>query len=255
MSDKPPSSYDFMPLPDRAPLKFPDGAHVALIFTINIEYWEPFRPGQKEPLFPGGPGDHPACAARRRARHRELDLARVWPAGRHLAPHGGVRQTRRRAVVHLQRHDHGGAPPDRRRGEGARLGARAAQLGAERPAHQLRAQSGAGARGDPQDTRQISKGRRQARQGMAVISDPRHAAHAGLPQGVRPHRLLRLSQRRPAVSDRHHSRPNRLRAVLQRHQRLQHVRTRRARRPGTASTCSSSASINSMPRARRAGAS
>jgi peptidoglycan/xylan/chitin deacetylase (PgdA/CDA1 family) len=50
-----PSSYAFVPLPDRAPLKFPNGAHVALIFTINIEYWEPFRVGQKEPLFPGGP--------------------------------------------------------------------------------------------------------------------------------------------------------------------------------------------------------
>ena len=59
MSDKPPSSYDFVPLPDRAPLKFPDGAHVALIFTINIEYWEPFRPGQKEPMFPGGPATIP----------------------------------------------------------------------------------------------------------------------------------------------------------------------------------------------------
>ncbi|HKF12600.1 MAG TPA: hypothetical protein VKB89_28470 [Xanthobacteraceae bacterium] len=54
-----PSSYAFVPLPDRAPLKFPHGAHVALIFTINIEYWEPSRPGQKEPLFPGGPATIP----------------------------------------------------------------------------------------------------------------------------------------------------------------------------------------------------
>ena len=59
MSDKPPSSYDFVPLPDRAPLKFPNGANVALIFTINIEYWEPSRPGQKEPMFPGGPATIP----------------------------------------------------------------------------------------------------------------------------------------------------------------------------------------------------
>ena len=48
-SSQPPSSYDFVPLPDRAPLKFPDDANVALIFTINVEYWEPFRPGRKEP--------------------------------------------------------------------------------------------------------------------------------------------------------------------------------------------------------------
>ena len=56
---QPPSSYPFVPLPDRPPLKFPDGARVALIFTINIEYWEPFRPRQKEPLFPGGPATIP----------------------------------------------------------------------------------------------------------------------------------------------------------------------------------------------------
>ena len=56
MSDKDlPSSYPYVPLPDRMPLRFPDGARLALILTINIEYWEPFRSGQKEPLFTGGP--------------------------------------------------------------------------------------------------------------------------------------------------------------------------------------------------------
>ena len=58
-SNQPPSSYDFVPLPDRVPLRFPGGAHVAVIFTINIEYWEAFRTGQKEPLFPGGPATIP----------------------------------------------------------------------------------------------------------------------------------------------------------------------------------------------------
>jgi hypothetical protein len=37
LPDGPPSSYPFIPLPDRPPLRFPGGAHVALIFTINIE--------------------------------------------------------------------------------------------------------------------------------------------------------------------------------------------------------------------------
>jgi allantoinase len=59
MTDRTPSSYEFIPLPDRPPLKFPDGARVAMIFTINIEYWEQSRPGQKEPLFPGGPATIP----------------------------------------------------------------------------------------------------------------------------------------------------------------------------------------------------
>ena len=50
-----PSHYPFVPLPDRKPLRFPNGAQLALILTINIEYWEKSRPGQKEPLFTGGP--------------------------------------------------------------------------------------------------------------------------------------------------------------------------------------------------------
>jgi peptidoglycan/xylan/chitin deacetylase (PgdA/CDA1 family) len=54
-----PSSYDYVPLPDRLPLRFPDGARLALIVTVNIEYWEQDRPGQKEPMFPGGPATIP----------------------------------------------------------------------------------------------------------------------------------------------------------------------------------------------------
>ena len=50
-----PSFYRFVPLPDRKPLRFPNGAQLALILTINMEYWEKSRPGQKEPLFTGGP--------------------------------------------------------------------------------------------------------------------------------------------------------------------------------------------------------
>ncbi len=54
-NDKAPSSYDYVPLPDRRPLRFPNGARLAVILTINLEYWEKFRPGQREPLFTGGP--------------------------------------------------------------------------------------------------------------------------------------------------------------------------------------------------------
>lgn len=50
-----PSSYEFVALPDRGALRFPNGARLAVILTINLEYWEKFRPGQKEPLFTGGP--------------------------------------------------------------------------------------------------------------------------------------------------------------------------------------------------------
>jgi allantoinase len=50
-----PSYYKYVALPDRGLLRFPNGARLAIILTINIEYWEKSRPGQKEPLFTGGP--------------------------------------------------------------------------------------------------------------------------------------------------------------------------------------------------------
>jgi allantoinase len=54
-NEESPSSYKYVALPDRKPLRFPNGARLAVILTINIEYWEKSRPGQKEPLFTGGP--------------------------------------------------------------------------------------------------------------------------------------------------------------------------------------------------------
>ena len=71
VSNSTPPSYSlFVPLPDRGPLRFPDGAQLALIITINLEYGKPCRPGQKEPLFTGGPMTIPTrcramCSIRR----------------------------------------------------------------------------------------------------------------------------------------------------------------------------------------------
>lgn len=50
--------YDFVPLPDRKNLCWPNGARLAVILTINLEYWELTR-DQTEPLYPGGPATIP----------------------------------------------------------------------------------------------------------------------------------------------------------------------------------------------------
>jgi len=55
LSPERPSAYPFVPIVDRGPLRFPNGARVAMLLTLNLEYWEEDRPGQKEPLFTGGP--------------------------------------------------------------------------------------------------------------------------------------------------------------------------------------------------------
>jgi allantoinase len=46
--------YDFIPYPDRQPLRWPDGKRLAIILTTNLEYWDPVR-DTDEPYYPGGP--------------------------------------------------------------------------------------------------------------------------------------------------------------------------------------------------------
>ena len=50
--------YDFVPLPNRKKLRWPNGARLAVILTINLEFWELTR-DQTEPLYPGGPASIP----------------------------------------------------------------------------------------------------------------------------------------------------------------------------------------------------
>lgn len=47
--------YDFVPMPDRKPLKWPNGKRLAVILTTNLEYWDPVQASDK-PYYPGGPG-------------------------------------------------------------------------------------------------------------------------------------------------------------------------------------------------------
>ncbi|HEY2593001.1 MAG TPA: polysaccharide deacetylase, partial [Chloroflexota bacterium] len=46
--------YDFVPLPARKPLRWPNGKRLALMLTINLEYWDTVRDSPK-PFYPGGP--------------------------------------------------------------------------------------------------------------------------------------------------------------------------------------------------------
>ena len=46
--------YDYVPIVDRGPLKFPGGAQVALILTFNLETWDLTKDTTK-PYYAGGP--------------------------------------------------------------------------------------------------------------------------------------------------------------------------------------------------------
>lgn len=46
--------YDWVPISKRQPLKWPDGKRLALIITINCEYWDLLKDSSK-PYYAGGP--------------------------------------------------------------------------------------------------------------------------------------------------------------------------------------------------------
>lgn len=46
--------YDYVPLPERQPLKWPGGERLALILTINLEYWDLLK-DTSDPYYAGGP--------------------------------------------------------------------------------------------------------------------------------------------------------------------------------------------------------
>ena len=47
--------YDFVPMPHRKPLRWPNGKRMAVILTTNLEYWEPTKDTERV-IYPGGPG-------------------------------------------------------------------------------------------------------------------------------------------------------------------------------------------------------
>jgi peptidoglycan/xylan/chitin deacetylase (PgdA/CDA1 family) len=47
--------YDFVPMPHRKPLKWPNGARLALMVTFNLEYWDLTR-DSAQAFYAGGPG-------------------------------------------------------------------------------------------------------------------------------------------------------------------------------------------------------
>ncbi len=46
--------YDFVPMPERLPLRWPNGARLAVLVTFNLEYWDLVR-DTEEAYYAGGP--------------------------------------------------------------------------------------------------------------------------------------------------------------------------------------------------------
>ncbi len=197
-----------------------------MIFTINIEYWEPFRPGQKEPLFPGGPATIPHALpgdvldtanwtwreyGQRIGIWRVIDVFDKLGVAPSCTCNGMIMVERRRIVDAVKERGWELVPHNWAQNDLLTYYAH-----------------------NPDQERAVI--RKTLDKYQEVVGKP---AKAWLSSAIRGtlhtpaflkefglDRLLRLSQRRPALSDRHHSRADRLRALFQRHQRLQHVRAR-----------------------------
>ena len=46
--------YQFVPISQRKPLRWPNGKRLALMITTNLEYWDATKDTPK-PFYPGGP--------------------------------------------------------------------------------------------------------------------------------------------------------------------------------------------------------
>ena len=49
--------YEYVPHPKRQPLRWPDGKRLAVIVTLNLEYWDMLK-DTTEPYYAGGPHPH-----------------------------------------------------------------------------------------------------------------------------------------------------------------------------------------------------
>lgn len=47
--------YDFVPMPQRKPLRWPNNKRLAIMLTTNLEYWDAVK-DSPVPYYPGGPG-------------------------------------------------------------------------------------------------------------------------------------------------------------------------------------------------------
>ena len=50
-----PMKYDFVPISQRKPLRWPNGKRLAVMLTTNLEYWDATKDTPKT-FYPGGPG-------------------------------------------------------------------------------------------------------------------------------------------------------------------------------------------------------
>ena len=177
------SLYDYVPMSERKPLKWPNGKRLALLVTLNLEYWE-LTQDHDGPYFAGGPSINERLLPARIPdfnNHSWREYGHrvgIWRTLRHLRRGQGAGE------LHRQRHPVRAASADRARRGQARLGADRAQLHPDRIHDQLPRGSREGKGGDPARARPDREDHRQAAEGLAVVVAPLHGEHLRHLQGA-----------------------------------------------------------------------
>ena len=214
--------YDFVPLPERKPLRWPNGKRLALLVTLNLEYWE-LTQDHDGPYFPGGPSINERLLAGAHPRLQQPLLARIRPPRRHLADLRYFRRGQGAGKLHRQWHPVRAASADRQSRGPARLGVDRAQLHPDRIHGELPRRPREGKGGDPARARSDREDRGQAAEGLAVVVAPLHGQHLRHLQGARADLSLRLHERRAALSHQDRARPAGVDALHPGGQRHRHV--------------------------------
>ena len=214
--------YDFVPIAERKPLKWPNGKRLALMITINLEYWE-LTQDHDGPYFGGGPSINERILPARipdfnnhswREYGHRVGVWRIYD----IFDEAKVPASCTVNGILCERH-----PQIVTAAAEARLGADRAQLHPDRISHQLSRRPRQGARGAQAHHRPDRENHGPAAEGLAVVVVALHGEHLRHHQGAGAHLSLRLHERRAALSDPHRARTAGLDSLHAGGQRHRHV--------------------------------
>ena len=246
--------YDFVPMPERKPLKWPNGKRLALMVTLNLEYWE-LTQDHDGPYFPGGPSINERLLPARipdfnnhswREYGHRVGIWRLYD----IFDEAKVPASCTVNGILCERH-----PQIVTGGGQARLGADRAQPHPDRIHDQLPRRPRQGARGHQARARRDREDHGPAAEGLAVVVAPLHGEHLRHLQGARADLSLRLHERRAALSDQHRARAAGVDPLHAGGQRHRHVPAPQSHRDRSLRACGRTSSTSSTARARQAAAS
>ena len=194
--------YDFVPISERKPLRWPNGKRLALLITLNLEYWE-LTQDRDGPYFAGGPSINDRLLPARVPDFNNY----TWREYGHRIGIWRLYDVFDRAGVPASCTVNGimceAASADRQGCRLARLGTDRAQLDPDRQSHQLPRRSRQGARGHQAHRRRHREVQRPPPARLVVVIAPLHSEHPDILKELGLIYHSDLHERRAALSHPH----------------------------------------------------